>query len=207
MFTISRSNAKWMQEVEDSIYPSMKEFYSLSSLGEKVQICVKRGVRDNIYSYKDKNSEYFPVYKDKKVIHASGRELVEILRERLTPKEEGLFYLTGINSNQIETLFKSKQVERAYIKEKSNKELLVRCCQEDVVKMRSLLMKVADKYSDKGVKVNDITSKIKAENIEKASEQLKIPHRKEKNLLVFGSKEDSFEAFQQLKDDEATFME
>ena len=115
--------------------------------------------------------------------------------------------MTGVNSNQVEALFKSKQMERAFIKEKSQKELLIKCCQEDIVAMRTLLMRVVDKYSDKGVKVSDVTSKIKSGNSGKASEELKIPHKKEKGILIFQSKEDSFEAFQQLKDDEATFIE
>ena len=110
-----------MHEVEQSIYPPIQELYSLSYLGEKAQVCVKKGVPDNLYSYTHKGSEYFPVYKDNEIINASGRQLVEIVRSRLAPKEEGLFHVTGVNSNQVEALFKSKQMERAFIKEKSQK--------------------------------------------------------------------------------------
>lgn len=75
-------------------------------------------------------------------------------------------------------LKKKDLFDKVHINVMGSKELVVKTLKEEdlVVKLRTLFMKVIDKYGNKGVKINEITLVIKIENIRKAKEEMKKYH-------------------------------
>lgn len=75
-------------------------------------------------------------------------------------------------------LKKKDLFDKVHINVMGSKELVVKTLKEEdlVVKLRTLFMKVIDKYGNKGVKINEITLTIKIENIRRAKEEMKKYH-------------------------------
>ena len=76
-------------------------------------------------------------------------------------------------------------MDQVKLEEIDTKLFLLRCGCDEVIELRTMLMKVVEKYNIRGVKVKEITLMIKAFSAEKISEKLKIPHERQGNILVF----------------------
>lgn len=97
-------------------------------------------------------------------------------------------------------LKKKDLFDKVHINVMGSKELVVKTLKEEdvVVKLRTLFMKVIDKYGSKGVKISEITLIIKVENMRRAREEMKKYHidiDSTHNDLRFRDKKDSLQAF------------